>query len=195
MRRSLGRGPAADVVAVLGTLLVVGAVCGVLWWLAVDPAEYTRTRRGGGAMGEVDLSKRFNADGWYAVIAIVAGFLSGVWLSWWRQRDFRLTTLLLVPGAALAAAAMAFVGGLVGPGDPDAALSQAQPGDTVPVALEVLATSTYLTWPIAVLFGALMVLWSSPGVPEPPRGAVQTDEQPPRGTAPEDHGHTEHSPR
>lgn len=146
-------------------------------------------------MGEVDLSKRFNADGWYAVIAIVAGFLSGVWLSWRRQRDFRLTTLLLVPGAALAAAAMVFVGGLVGPEDPDTALARAQTGDTVPVALEVLAASTYLTWPIAVLFGALMVLWSSPGVPEPPRGgAVQTDEQPP-GTAPEDHGHTEHSPR
>jgi hypothetical protein len=184
----------SDVVGVLGTLLVVGVVCGVLWWLAVDPAVFVRTRGGGGSMSEVELAKRFNADGWYAVLAIVAGFLSGLFLSWWRTRDHRLTTLLLLPGAALAAAAMAFVGRVLGPGDPNAALSQAQPGQTVPVELEVLAFSSYLTWPIAVLFGALMVLWSSPGLPEPGRGegeALRAGDEPPQ-PAPEN---PEHTPR
>jgi hypothetical protein len=182
----------SDVVGVLGTLLVVGAVCGVLWWLAVDPAVFVKTRGGGGSMSEVELAKRFNADGWYAVLAIVAGFLSGLFLSWWRTRDHRLTTLLLLPGAALAAAAMAFVGRVLGPGDPNAALSQAQPGQTVPVALEVLAFSSYLTWPIAVLFGALMVLWSSPGLPEQGRGEVLRAGDDSPQPAP---GNPEHTPR
>jgi hypothetical protein len=153
------------VLAVLGTFLVLGVACGVLWWLLVDPAEYTRTLNGGGQMGEVDLSKRFNADGWYSVIAIVAGFLAGLGLTWWRSRDFRLTTVLLLPGAALAAAVMALVGRALGPGDPDVALASVQRGQAVPVQLVVDAAPGYLMWPVAVLFGALMVLWSSPRVP------------------------------
>lgn len=172
MRRP-GQGVLADVVAVLGTFLVVGVVCAFVWWLLVDPAEFTRTAGGGGAMGEAQLAKRFDADGWYAVIAIVAGFLSGLGLTWWRSRDFRLTTVLLVPGAALAAATMAVVGRALGPGDPRVTLVHAAPGAMVPVQLAVASVSglphwlrwltpTYLMWPIAVLFGALMVLWSSP---------------------------------
>ncbi|HSE08908.1 MAG TPA: hypothetical protein VLB29_09585 [Nocardioidaceae bacterium] len=164
MKRSLGKGLGADIVVVLGALVLVGAVCGVIWWLVVDPAEFTKTR-GGGAMGELDLAKRFNADGWYSVIAILVGFVSGVVLTWWRDRDYRLTTVLLVVGAALAAAAMALVGRVLGPGDPQGGLPLLERGERVPVQLEVLATVTYLTWPIAVLAGALMVLWSAPGVP------------------------------
>ena len=30
---------------VLGVLLVLGVLCGVLWWLLVDPAAYTKTAR------------------------------------------------------------------------------------------------------------------------------------------------------
>jgi hypothetical protein len=180
VRRSLGRGPIADVVALLGTFLLVGAVCGVLWWLAVDPAQFTKTGDGG-TMGELDLAKRFNADGWYSVIAIVAGFVSGVVLTWWRSRDFRLTTVLLVIGAALAAGVMAAVGHALGPDNPDAALQAARRGQGVPVELEVMAAASYLTWPIAVLAGALMVLWSSPGVPStydvPP--PAEADDLPP----------------
>lgn len=161
MRRGHWKVVVVDVVTVLGTFLVLGAVCGVVWWLVVDPAVFIRTRGGGGAMGEVELSKRFGADGWYSVIAIVAGFLSGIGLTWWRSRDFRLTTVLLVPGAALAAAVMAAVGRAVGPESPGIALAHAARGARVPVDLAVSATPSYLMWPIAVLFGALMVLWSS----------------------------------
>lgn len=178
MKRRLGQGAVADVVTVLGVFLVVGAVCGLIWWLAVDPAEFVRTPDGGGAMGEVQLSKRFDPDGWYSVIAVVAGFLSGLGLSWWRSRDFRLTTVLLVPGAALAAATMALVGRALGPPDPHVTLVHAPRGAMVPVELAVSATPTYLMWPIAVLFGALMVLWSSPRRDGPP-----TDALPPHGSA------------
>lgn len=184
MRRGHWKVVVVDVVTVLGTFLVLGAVCGVIWWLVVDPAVFIRTRGGGGAMGEVELSKRFGADGWYSVIAIVAGFLSGIGLTWWRSRDFRLTTVLLVPGAALAAAVMAAVGRAVGPESPGVALAHAARGARVPVDLAVSATPSYLMWPIAVLFGALMVLWSSVKPDEDPSkhpsdtGAAELHESP-----------------
>lgn len=153
--------PAKDALAVLGSLLVLGVVCGILWWLLVDPAMYTKVAEGG-SMGEFDLGKRFDADGWYAVIAAVSGLVSGGLLTWWRSRDFLLTTVLLLLGAALAAASMAVTGRLLGPGNPDVALASVNVGEQVPEQLSVTATATYLVWPISVLVGALMVLWSQP---------------------------------
>ncbi|HEU4514190.1 MAG TPA: hypothetical protein VFR87_13875 [Nocardioidaceae bacterium] len=191
MRRPPGRGQGlvADVVAVLGTFLVLGVVSGVAWSLLVDPAEYTKVPGGSGAMGELDLAKRFAADGWYAVIAIVGGFLAGVGLTWWRTRDFRVTAALLVPGAALAAATTTYVGRLLGPADSGDALSGVARGETVPAELAVSSLPVYLTWPIAVLAGALMVLWSSPGLPPlPHRGGRSTE-----GRDPEQPSNPEHT--
>lgn len=154
-------GPIGDVAAVLGCYLLVGAVCGLLWWLAVDPAVFTKVD-GRGSMGELELGKRFNADGWYVVIGVLAGLVSGVVLTAWRSRDFLLTTGVLVIGAALAAAVMAWTGHLLGPGDTDAALAAASAGEQVPVQLRVTAKASYLVWPLAALVGALVVLWSPP---------------------------------
>lgn len=157
---SRARSAVQDVLTVLGTYLVLGLLCGVLWWLLVDPAVYVKGRDGG-SMGELELDKRFNADGWYAVIAAVAGLLSGLLLSWWRSRDYLLTTVLLLPGAGLAAAVMALTGRVLGPRPADEALAMAQRGDLVPLPLEVTSPAGYLVWPIAALIGALLVLWST----------------------------------
>lgn len=169
MSRFRGPGAASDTAVILGGFLVLGVVCGVAWWLLVEPAQFTKTRDGS-VMGEVDLTQRFAPDGWYAVIALVAGFVTGLLVTWRRARDLRLTTLLVVLGSVLAAAAMAVVGSALGPGDPDPVLASAARGTTVPAALAVSAWVTYLMWPIAVLSGALMVLWSSPGEAQPARG-------------------------
>ena len=162
MTRSEARSAGRDAVAVLGSFLVLGTVAGVVWWLVTDPAEFSPTSDGGGAMGESELAKRFAVDGWYSVSAAVAGFIGGLALTAWRSRDHRLTTLLLVPAAGLAAAVAALVGRLLGPDDPDAVLATAARGQGVPVELTVTAAACYLVWPIAALAGALMVLWSSP---------------------------------
>jgi hypothetical protein len=171
-----GRAPARDAVAVLGTFLVLGVLSGVVWWVLVEPARYTKGR-GGVAMGELELAERFAADGWYAVIAIIAGFVAGVGLTWWRTRDFRVTTLLLVPGSAIAAAAMAYVGGLLGPDGPEAGAELLRRGQSFPAQLVVSALPVYLMWPIAVLAGALTVLWSSPGVPPLPGTAAGAEQE------------------
>lgn len=150
-----------DVLVVLGSFAVLAVVCGVLWWLLVDPATFTKGPNGA-AMGELELGKRFNPDGWYTVIGAVAAFLAGVWLTWWRDRDLRATTVLLVLGSGVAAAVMDLTGRLLGPGNPDAAFKAAEVGEKIPVELVVTAPAVYLVWPIGALIGALMVLWSPP---------------------------------
>jgi len=186
VRQSSARGPLADVGIVLGAFVVLGLVCGVAWWLLVDLAEFSGARSGGASMGELELGKRFNADGWYAVLGMVAGFLAGVLLTWWRSRDSLLTTLLLLPGARLAAATTALVGGLLGPGEPATTGTVLAPGETVPVALTVTADVVYLMWPVAALAGALMVLWSSTSQPTTeaePSDPAGDDRRPERATA------------
>jgi hypothetical protein len=184
--RRLGRGAAADALVVGGTFLGLGLLCGVLWWLVVEPAEYTAGPSGGLTMSELELSQRFNADGWYSVIALVVGFLSGLALTWWRSRNLLLTTVILLPGAGLAARTMARVGGALGPEEPDVTVLAVQQGESVPVELTVLAWSSYLMWPIGVLLGAVMVLWSSTGVPgEEVRASEDRWSQEPPDVAPD----------
>jgi hypothetical protein len=154
-----------DVVAVLGTYVVLGVVGAVLWWALCDPATFTVTDDGGIAMGEVELAKRFDPDAWYAVIAAVLGLVSGTALTWWRSRDHLLTSGLLLVGSAVAAALMAVLGGWLGPADPRTLAATAETGAQLSAALTVDATVTYLVWPVTVLVGALVVLWS-PAAPE-----------------------------
>jgi hypothetical protein len=171
---------------VLGTFVLLGLACAVAWWLLVDLAEFSGAVTGGASMGELELGKRFNADGWYAVLGIVGGFLAGLLLTWWRSRDPLLTVLLLLPAAGLAAATTALVGGVLGPGEPATTGAGPPPGETVPVSLAVTADVVYLMWPMAALAGALMVLWSSTGQPtsetEPP-DAADDERRPERASA------------
>lgn len=152
--------PAArDALVIVGCYVLLGVVGGLLWWLLVDPAVFTKVSDGG-SMGELELGRRFNGDGWYAVIGAVAGLVSGVAITRWRSRDLVLTTILLVVGACVAAAVMAVTGHLLGPGDTDVALAAADEGAQIPIQLEVTAKAGYLVWPIAALVGSLFVLWS-----------------------------------
>jgi hypothetical protein len=146
-----------DVAVVIGAFLVLGVLSGVLWWLVVPPAQFTRLRSGG-SMSEVELGKQFSADGFYVVIAAVVGVVTGLALAWWRSRDPLLTSVLLVLGSALAAALMAVTGHLLGPGPTRAALAAAKVGAKIPERLDVDTAVVYLTWPVAVLLGASVVL-------------------------------------
>jgi hypothetical protein len=155
---------AEDTVAVLGTYLVLGVVGAFLWWLLCDPATFTVTRDGGVSMGEVELAKRFDTDAWYAVIAALLGLVSGTAVTWWRSRDHLLTSGLLLLGSGLAAGVMATLGGWLGAADPRTLAATAQAGVRLAAPLSVDAPVTYLVWPVSVLLGALVVLWS----PSPP---------------------------
>jgi hypothetical protein len=169
-RVSRGRPVLRDAVVVLGVLVVLGAACGLLWFQVVSPAEFTRLARGG-SMDEAELARQFGADAWFAVIAVVAGGISGLLLARWRSRDPLLTAALLLVGSVLAAVVMALVGHWLGPGDPRAALRTVAVGARVPERLDVGSApvwplwgylqdtaTVYLAWPVAVLLGALFEL-------------------------------------
>jgi hypothetical protein len=164
------RAAVRDVAVVLGSLVVLGALGGVLWSVVVTPAQLTRLPNGI-AMNETALSAQFAADGWYAVIAVVAGLLAGVVLTWWRSRDALWTAALLVVGAVLAAVVMAVTGHLLGPPDPRHALLATKVGSKVPESLDLGVSSLspfgpylkqtvmfYLAWPVGALAGCLTVL-------------------------------------
>ena len=138
-------------------LALVGAGCGVVWWLLVTPATFTK-QRGGGAMDETELGQRFAADGWYVVVAFVAAVLCGLVVVRWHQRDSLRAVGLLLVGSVLATLAMVGIGMLLGPGNTQAALTAARPGQHVPVPLSVMSSTAYLSWPLGVALGALVVL-------------------------------------
>ncbi len=164
------RAAVRDAAVVIGCLIVLGALCGVLWSVVVTPAQITRLPNGI-AMNETALSAQFGADGWYAVIAVVAGLLAGVALSWWRSRDALWTAAWLVLGAVVAAVVMAVTGHLLGPPDPRHALLATKVGSKVPESLSLgvhpltpfgpylkQTVMFYLAWPVGALAGCLTVL-------------------------------------
>jgi hypothetical protein len=65
----------------------------------------------------------------------------------------------------VAAALMSALGGWLGPADPRTLAGTAEAGAQLSAALTVDATVTYLVWPVTVLLGALVVLWS-PAAPD-----------------------------
>jgi hypothetical protein len=173
-RPAAGRAVGEGAVTVL-VLAALGALGGVVWALVATPAEFTRLANGG-AMNEAALGRQFSADGWYVVISLVAGVLAGAVLTWWRSRDALRTCGALLLGAAVAAAVMAVVGHLLGPGDPRPALQAAHVGAHVPERLDVGEGSSasvwgyladriviYLCWPLGVLAGSLLVLLTRRG--------------------------------
>ena len=127
----------ADAVAVLGVLLVLGIAVGLIWPELVGPVQTGR------AGTEAVPARQFDVDGWYVVLAALAGSVAGAALTLWRRRDPVATVLLLVGGAGLAAWATARLGARAD--------------------LEVRALAAYLVWPLAVTFGAVVVLWTRHG--------------------------------
>lgn len=165
---------AVGALVVVVVMILVGAVAGVVWYLVVSPAQFTKLADGA-AMNEDALGQQFGADGWYVLIALVAGALAGAALTWWRSRDVAWTVAGLLVGAVLAAAAMAVVGLLLGPPDPRSALRAAKVGARVSERLDVGEGGSsswwaylrdtvviYLCWPIGVLAGTLAVLVARP---------------------------------
>jgi hypothetical protein len=106
-----------------------------------------------------ELAKQVGMDGWFFVIALAAGVVSGIALLVWRHRDPLLTVVLVALGGGLAAWLMVTAGESFGPGDPIAALRKLPDGAHVSEQLRLHAHGVAWVWPIAAAFGALLYLW------------------------------------
>lgn len=172
-RRSRFRGVLTELAVVGLWFVVAGLVAGLVWWRITPLAEFTRTSNGL-RMGEEQLGVQVSSDGWFAVIAMVGGALSGLLLAAWRRRDSVVTVLLLPIGAGIATGLMVLLGDLLGPADPrSVSTASLAVGDKVPLQLHVHAHGVLLIWPLAALLGAFVVLIfllpSSPRSVPPPR--------------------------
>jgi len=156
-------------VIIVGSMALLGVLCGVLWTLLVDPAQLIRldapcqaSPTGSTCVGqdELQLSRQFASDGWYAVIAAVTALVCGLVFGFWRRRDPLATLLLVMVGCAVAATLMLWTGMLLGPDDPTAMLASAAVGDRADAPLDVAGPAVYLAWPVPALVGILIALLS-----------------------------------
>lgn len=155
-----GQRAATDIVVVLGTFLVAGAVAGVLWPQLVEPVTVTRNEFGL-VIDEVGLARRFNNDGWYALLGGAGGLLLGTVLTLWRNAHEVVTVLVVTAGAMVAALVSARVGTWLGPDAPEQVLEGAPQGATAAAQVQLASSAAYLVWPVAALTGAVVVLWTS----------------------------------
>lgn len=146
-------------VATLGAVAALGVPAGLLWWLLAPRAEVTV-----GTDGDIlpyPISETlFASEGYFGVIAIVAGMLCGYTayavqygLSARHRGDLRLAMLLGLTSGAVLASLLAWQIGvrLDAPGFREA-MAAAEPGDVIVAGLELRATSGLLLWPfLAVL--------------------------------------------
>ena len=149
---------ALDAVVVVVWFAVAGLFAGVVWVQVVTLPEVTRTG-GNATVPTEELAKQVGIDGWFAVIALVAGALSGVLLLAWRRRDPLLMVPLVALGGGLASWLMIQVGKVLGPDDELAALRRLPDGSQVSEQLRLHATGVAWVWSIAAVFGALLYLW------------------------------------
>ena len=149
-----------DAVVVLAWFLVAAVVAAVIWWQITPLPFYTRTGSGA-AMDQLQLGHQVGVDGWYVVLAVALGLVSGVALTAWRRRDEVLTVVLVTCGAGLAGWLSARIGRWLGPADPHQVLSHLAVGQHAPVQLALTAQGAQLVWPMAALLGAIGVLWGT----------------------------------
>ncbi|MDQ6687390.1 MAG: hypothetical protein M3Z50_07235 [Actinomycetota bacterium] len=151
-----------DALVVLVWFAVLGAAGALVWWRVTPLAAFTRTSDNA-VMGSTELAKQFSTDGWYFVIALVGGLLSGVVLMLWRRRHPLLTVVLVALGGGLAAWVMLRLGLVLGPPKPSTASTMRLPvGSRIPLQLAPQAPGVGFVWPVAALLGALGALLLSP---------------------------------
>ena len=155
---SRGSGLVTDAGIVLGWFVAAGIVAGVVWWRLVDLPR--ATREGGSIVVEADqLGKQVNIDGWFLVLGLVVGVLSGLVLLFWRERDPLAMVVLVVLGAGLSGIIASKLGHALGPGSAEAALRHSANGAHASMPLAVHASGVYWVWPAAAALGALIYLW------------------------------------
>lgn len=173
---------------VFGGTTLLGVPLGALWWLVAPRVQVTVASRG--AVHYPPSEAVFAGEGYYAVMMITAGLLTGYlgYLAQYRlarrhRLDLRLPVLFgLVFGAFAGSFAAWGTGAGLDAGPAHGALLLAGSGDTVQAGLALRAHSALLLWPFATalqygVFDAVS-LWRGD---VPHRGPADHPEPSPRG--------------
>lgn len=135
--------------------VVLGAVGAVVWRLIVHLPAYTVQSDGKAVTTQAGITQVFQSDAWFAGIGAVSGLLLGL-LAWrWFRTLGWLVPVLAGLAALVAGVACWQLGSLLGPGPFDQRLAAANPGDVVPIGLELHAPVALALW---VMMAQLPVL-------------------------------------
>jgi uncharacterized membrane protein YeaQ/YmgE (transglycosylase-associated protein family) len=146
-------------VVVVGVWFAVAGVLGAFVWSWVTTLPQLTRAGNSGTLPPDQLVKQVGIDGWFFVIAVVGGLLSGLVLLAWRNRDPVLSVVLVVLGAGLASWLMVHVGRALGPDQELAALRQVSEGGHVSMQLQLSAPGVAWVWLVMAAVGALVQLW------------------------------------
>lgn len=149
---------ARDAAVVAGWFAAAGLLGALVWW-QVAPLPKVAKSGDSATLAPQELVRQVGIDGWFFVIAAVAGLVSGLVLLGWRHRDPLLMVVLVVLGGALASWLMIHVGLALGPEREVVALRGRPDGAEVSMQLKLHAPGMAWIWPIAALLGALSDLW------------------------------------
>lgn len=150
-----------------GLAVVVGGLAAVFWYGVVDLPAYTIQSDGSAVIGEEGLTQVVSADVWFCITGALVGAGLGivVW-KWFRPLGW-VSAVLAVAGGLLAGLICWKVGEILGPGSFDDRLAKAQPGDLVPISLQLRSWSALAIWGFAAVTPVLLASSLGPDEEDP----------------------------
>jgi hypothetical protein len=156
---------------VVGWSALAGLPVGLLWWLAAPLPRIAKRADGLYRVGGEGNESAIAADGWFAVLAVLAGVLAAL-VVYLLTRPGRVLPLVgLAVGGLLGAVVAWRFGALLGPGPIDATARGLKAGTRFDAPLDVTALGVLLAWPLAAVITYFAVSAGSDGgdpQPEPP---------------------------
>jgi hypothetical protein len=137
--------------------IVVGALVALFWASVVQLPEYRILSDGSAYINERGLVEFVTVDAWYVICAVIVG--PGIGYVAWRWFKPLGWPVALIAAAAgiLTGAVCWWCGGMFGPGALDTRLAAAQPGDLVPIALDLRAWPALFAWPFAAVAPVMVI--------------------------------------
>jgi hypothetical protein len=146
------------VVAETGVIAIgLGVLMGLLWWW-VTPTEQWTVVEGGLVPADPGFDAWFAADGWFAVLGVVAGVLLAI-IGWRRgHRNAVAQVAGVIVGGGLVAVTAWALGGALGPPDAQTTAQTAEVGSTVEGALGIRAFGVLFAPVLAALTVTALLL-------------------------------------
>jgi MFS family permease len=161
--------PAWRVTAYLVLVAALGAIGGLLWSALTPLSSYTVREELNAAITERGQAQIVAGDVVFALLAALIGLVVGV-VGWAiLHRRGWLVTFVPVLAAAAAALVMWRVGTMVGQTGFSVRLAAAEPGDTVPIDLQLRSMAALLVAPFAAVTPIMLLaaFWPEPRREQP----------------------------
>jgi len=140
---------------------VAGLFAGLLWHLLSSPPNYTIGADHGAIITEQGLSQAFAMDIWFLFIGVAVGLAVGA-IGWVLFHQEGWPMVVVVIGGALIAGLLAWLfGQWFGPHGFAERVVAAEPGDRVPMDLQLHSLWLLLVWPLAAILPVLgLAIWN-----------------------------------